>query len=84
VDGLKEVVAAAVNRMNVALGGAGDQASADADADTLLSLHARTKKSFEARFPVGGKSAQPVSDDEQDQRAERYTPNLDAVRIRKS
>lgn len=84
VSQLKGIVASSINRMQVGLGGAANQVAAEDDADTLLSMHARTKALFESRFPVGGRAEVQTNDqDSEDARQATFrSPNVSAVRIR--
>lgn len=63
-DSMREIVAAGVNRMRIAMGGSAMDLSG-LPAETLLQEHAKATKDFNGMFPVGG-VAKLASTEEQD------------------
>lgn len=53
-SGLKSIVVASLNHLNLALGRSVDASFADLPAETLVKMHSNARKDFEDVFPVGG------------------------------
>lgn len=62
---LMEIAAAAINRMQIGLGGTATDMSSFT-AENLLAQYKSTLTTFETRLPVGGKAEVPVSDEDRD------------------